>query len=152
MGKKRIILDTNILISALGWKGNPRKIFNKIVKGELDLILSFKQLDEVKRVMDYPKFKFTDKQKERFLLILDNISILIKTNSNVNIIKEDPDDNIILEPLNSIKIDYIITGDGHLLKLNKFKHAKIITSKEFLDSLRIKILKKKLIKNTINNE
>ncbi len=152
MGKKRVILDTNILISALGWKGNPRKIFNKVVKGELDLILSFKQLDEVKRVMDYPKFKFTDKQKERFLLILDNISILIKTNSKVNIIKEDPDDNIILEPLNSIKIDYIITGDGHLLKLNKFKHAKIIASKEFLDSLRIKIPKKKLIRNIINNE
>ncbi len=34
MGKTKAALDTNVLISALGWKGNPRKVFDKIVDGK----------------------------------------------------------------------------------------------------------------------
>jgi len=121
MGKKKIILDTNILISALGWDGNPRTIFNKIIYREFELILSLKQFNELLRVLDYPKFKFTQEQKDRFLLILIGIITLIKTKFKVNIIKDDPDDNIILEPANEIKIDYIISGNDHLLNLKEFK-------------------------------
>lgn len=133
MGKKKIVLDTNILISSLGWKGNLRTIFNKVIDGEFELILSFEQLRELLRVLDYPKFKFTDKQKDRFLSILLEISTLVETKSKVDIVEEDPDDNIILEPANEMKIDYIISGDQHLLKLKKFKDTKIVTAKKFLD-------------------
>lgn len=133
MGKKKIILDTNILISALGWEGNPKIIFNKVIKRELELILSFKQLNEIKRVIEYPKFKFTEYQKQKFLSLLLEVSTLIETKTEVNIIKEDPDDNLILEPVNEIKIDYIISGNDHLLNLKKFKDAKIVSAKEFLD-------------------
>ncbi|MAE43102.1 putative toxin-antitoxin system toxin component, PIN family [Candidatus Woesearchaeota archaeon] len=132
MGEKKIILDTNILISALGWEGNPRIIFNKVIGGEFELILSYKQLDELLRVLNYPKFKFTDKQKDRFLLILSEISTLVETKSKVKVIKDDPDDNIILEPASEMKIEYIISGNDHLLKLKEFKGTKIITAKGFL--------------------
>ena len=133
MGKKRIVLDTNILISALGWKGNPRVIFDRVIAGEFELILSYKQLNELLRVLNYPKFKFTDEQKDRFLSILLEVATLVKTESEVNVIKEDPSDNVILEPANEMKVDYIISGNDHLLKLKEFKGAKIITAKEFLD-------------------
>ena len=133
MGKKRIVLDTNILISALGWKGNPRVIFDRVIAGEFELILSYKQLNELMRVLNYPKFKFTDEQKDRFLSILLEVATLVKTESEVNVIKEDPSDNVILEPANEMKVDYIISGNDHLLKLKEFKGAKIITAKEFLD-------------------
>jgi len=133
MGKKKIILDTNILISALGWGGNPKSIFNKVIDGEFELILSYKQLNELLRVLNYPKFKFTDEQKDRFLLVLLEISTLVETKHKVDIIKEDPDDNLILEPSNEMEIDYIISGNDHLLKLKEFKNTKIVTAKEFLD-------------------
>lgn len=133
MGKKKIILDTNILISALGWEGNPKSIFNKVIDGEFELILSYKQLNEMLRVLNYPKFKFTDEQKDRFLLVLLEISTLVETKHKVDIIKEDPDDNLILEPSNEMEIDYIISGNDHLLKLKEFKNTKIVTAKEFLD-------------------
>ncbi len=136
MGKKRIILDTNILISALGWKGNPRIIFDRVIAGEFELILSYKQLNELLRVLNYPKFKFTDEQKDRFLSILLEVAILVKTESEVDVIKEDPNDNVILEPTNEMKIDYIISGNDHLLKVKEFKGAKIVTAKEFLDMVK----------------
>ena len=133
MGKKRLILDTNILISALGWKGNPRIIFDRVIAGEFELILSYKQLNELLRVLNYPKFKFTDEQKDRFLSILLEIATLVKTNSEIDVIKEDPSDNVILEPANEMKIDYIVSGNDHLLNVKEFKGARIVTPKKFLE-------------------
>ena len=136
MGKKRIVLDTNILISALGWKGNPRVIFDRVIAGEFELILSYKQLNELLRVLNYSKFKFTDEQKDRFLSILLGVATLVKTESEVDVIKEDPSDNIILEPANEMRIDYIVSGNDHLLDVKEFKGAKIVTAKEFLDMVK----------------
>ena len=133
MGKKKIVLDTNILISALGWEGSSRIILSKVIDKEFELVISFKQLSELLRVMSYPKFKFTDGQKDGFLLILLKIATLTQTKTKVDVIKEDPDDNIILEPADEMKIDFIISGDEHLLMLKEFKKARIITAKEFLD-------------------
>jgi len=53
MGKTKVFLDTNILISALGWKGKPRVVFEKCVHGELALVTSPNQIEELKRVLDY---------------------------------------------------------------------------------------------------
>lgn len=48
MGKKKVVLDTNILISALGWQGKPKEVFRKCVSGEEELITSVQQLNELR--------------------------------------------------------------------------------------------------------
>ena len=63
------------------------------------------------------------------------IATLVKTKSEVDVIKEDPSDNIILEPANEIRIDYIVSGNDHLLDVKEFKGAKIVTAKDFLDTV-----------------
>ena len=133
MGKKKLVLDTNNLISALGWKGNPKTIFNQIIEEKFELLLSGKQMNELLRVADYPKFKFTQEQKDRFISIILEISTLIETKENLNIIKEDPQDNMILECALEGKADYIISGDRHLLGLKEFRGIKIVTAKQFLE-------------------
>jgi len=40
MDKKRVVLDTNVIISAFGWKGIPHKIFEFIISGYLELVMS----------------------------------------------------------------------------------------------------------------
>ena len=66
MGKRtKVTLDTNVLISALGWKGNPHRILQKAIDGEIELFLSNEQFEEFARVLDYPKFDLTDDQKSR---------------------------------------------------------------------------------------
>ena len=133
MGKEKIIIDTNLYISALGWEGKPKKILDKVIAGEYELILPIKQLGEIKRVLDYPKFGFTEEQKERFLLLLHKIATIVKTESKLDAIIRDPKDKIILEAANEMKIDYIITGDEDLLVLKEFKGAKIIKPEKFLE-------------------
>ncbi len=132
MGKKKIVLDTNILISAFGWNGKPRKILRHVISQQFELILSQQQIIEIRRVLDYPKFAFENDQKTRFLTFLCTIAFIIDVPNTLRIIKEDPEDNIILETALIGNALYIITGDYHLLKLKEFNGIKIITAAEFL--------------------
>jgi|SRR3989344_7368241 len=132
MGKKKIVIDTNNLISSIGWEGNSKNLLRKIINREHDLFISVKQLVELKRVMNYPKFKFTEKQKNKFLEIIYKIAIIVDTRSELNVIKEDIDDNILLECAVEADVDFIISGDEHLKKLKEFGKIKIVSVSEFL--------------------
>ena len=132
MGKTKVFLDTNILISALGWKGKPRVIFEKCAHGELELVTSANQIDELRRVMDYQKFNFTEEQKARFLSIILEIAVMVEIPEKVKVIEEDPDDDAILETASIGNVDYLISGDPHLLKLKEFQGIKIINASEFI--------------------
>ena len=131
MGKKKVVLDTNILISALGWKGKSRIIFSKCLQGEFELVISSHQLDELRRVLDYPKFKFTEEQKLTFLGIVISIATVVEIIGELKVIKKDLDDNIILETAVVGDVDFIISGDSHLLDLNQFANIKIVTANTF---------------------
>lgn len=134
MGQTKVVLDTNVLISALGWKGHPREIFIQCLNKELDLIISPGQIEELLRVMEYPKFKFTKEQRETFISIILEIATIVETANQVNFIKEDPDDNLILETAIVGNVSYIISGDAHLLNLKTFVGIKIVTPNQFLET------------------
>ena len=132
MGKTKVLLDSNIFISALGWKGKPRVIFEKCLYGELKLVTSSDQLDELMRVMDYPKFNFTEEQKLTLLGIITAIAIVVEIPRRLEVIEEDSDDNIILETAVVGNVDSIVSGDPHLLNLGEFEKVKIVTASKFL--------------------
>lgn len=132
MGKEKIIIDTNNLISALGWEGKSRVLFHRVTKGEFQLFVSVDQLAEIKRVLRYPKLKFTNNQISRFLTILSEIAKIIQIKRRINIVR-DPDDNMLIEAAIESKALYIITGDDDLLTLKEYNGVKIISVSEFLD-------------------
>src|SRR3989344_6481830 len=135
MGKKKVVIDTNILISALGWKGKPNEIFRKVLDEEFELIISRKQIEELKEVMNYPKFSFAEEQKSRFITLLLNVAKVVEISNKLKVIKEDPDDDIILETAVENNVDFIISGDHHLLKLKEYSNVKIVTANEFLSQI-----------------
>lgn len=137
----KAVLDTNLFISALlTTRGNPARILNRWKAGFFDLVISLPILKEVERVILYPKInqrlKWTDAEMNEFLLGLAQFSIMVSGDSEVDVIKEDPADNKYLACAQEGQADYIVTGDHHLLKENKYKGTKIITPKEFLNILR----------------
>ena len=135
MGKKKVVIDTNILISALGWKGKPNEIFSRVLDEEFELIISQKQIEELREVMNYPKFSFTEEQKSRFITLLLNVAKVVEISNKLKVIKEDPDDDIILETAVENNVDFIISGDHHLLKLKEYSNVKIVTANEFLSQI-----------------
>lgn len=123
----RLVLDTNILISALFWDGNERKLLRLCRKKKHQLIVSPQTLDELSRVLldkfNLPTEKITEYREE--ILLMSELAIPI---GDVDIIEDDPTDNIILETAKLGKAERIITGDKHLLRLRKYEGIKITKS------------------------
>ena len=135
MVKKKVVLDTNVLISSLlKPKSKARDIYRLVLRGEIELYTSVDLISELSRVLEYPKFKFEKLQKEVFLKNLMKVAtVLVDPKLRVNVIKEDPPDNKLLECAVEAKADYLISGDNeHLLPLRNFQGIKIISPSEFL--------------------
>jgi len=133
MGKTKATLDTNILISALGWTGNPKQVFDKIVNGEVELVISNEQFNELSEAIEYPKFQFTQQQKDRFKSLVLELSNFVKPLERIDAVKKDPDDNMVLEAAVAGNAEYIVSGDPDLLELKEFRGIKIRTPRKFLE-------------------
>lgn len=130
----RIVLDTNVLVSALGWRGNPRKILTMGIDGKLILVESPQLIDEFMAVLAGPKFSFiSGKDKMEFCKSLVKISELVEPTIRLDVIKKDKNDNRVLECAIAGKADYIVSGDAHLLKLKKHSKVNIVNSKAMVD-------------------
>ena len=129
---KRIVLDTNVTISALFWKGPPRKVFDLVKDGKIILLLSTRIEAELIRVLAYSKFGLTSAEIFPIIKHLRTHSHFVEEKSNIEIIKDDPTDNIFLECAIDGNADYIISGDRHLLNLGNYESKRIITARGFL--------------------
>ena len=128
----KITVDTNTLISATITKGNEFELLRLARLGRIKLILSPQILKEFKEVISRPKFGFSQEQINNALKQIINVSSIVMPSIKVNIIKDDPEDNKILECAVSGKVDYIVSGDDHLLKLKEYKGIKIVRTMDIL--------------------
>lgn len=132
----RITVDTNVLISASFWHGASEKIIDKVENKELTLVLSEGILEEYYKVLEYKEIKEKIEEKDlemkQTLLKIGMIAEIVEVKYKIDLIKEDPDDNKIIECAISGKVDYIISKDNHLLKYKEYKGIKIITPEEFI--------------------
>lgn len=130
-----IVFDINILVSALIADGKPRQLWFRVVRKELNLVLSSKIRSEFLAVISRKKFQryLTDKDMIDFIMILDNTSRFVRPARGVRVIEEDPDDNLILATAIGGKADYIVSGDRHMLDLGEFRGIKIVTAQMMLD-------------------
>ena len=129
---ERIVIDTNILISALGWNSKPEECLNLVLNQEIDAFATQPMIDELSKVLEYDKFNFSEEEKQKFLKII--VSEFHFTNPEKSIeASEDPDDNKFLECALSANADYIISGDSDLLKLKEYKNITITTPEKFLE-------------------
>ncbi|PIN94127.1 putative toxin-antitoxin system toxin component, PIN family [Candidatus Pacearchaeota archaeon CG10_big_fil_rev_8_21_14_0_10_31_24] len=132
----RVTFDTNVLVSATFWNGASSKLMEMAQICDINLVLSDDILNEYFRVLDYEEIK--DKIKDKNLEIKEsmmgilNLVEIVSPKNRIDIIKEDPSDNIILECALEGKVDYIISQDKHLLKLKEFKGIKIVKPEDFL--------------------
>src|SRR3990170_5938990 len=106
-----VVFDTNVLISALMFGGNPRRILELVIHGEPKLVLSEPLLDELKGLLQRPKFGFPPAAIQAILSDLTAIGHIVRPSISINQIIEDPQDNRILECAVEGDADYIISGD-----------------------------------------
>ncbi len=130
-----VVLDTNILISSIFWRGLPYEVTLNALKKNYSLCLSTKILNELEEKLNL-KFKFPEEKIKAHTGILREYGKIIEPTIKFDVVKQDPDDNMILECAVSCNADYIVSGDQHLLKLKEFRGIKIVTAKEFLEIIK----------------
>ena len=128
----KLVLDTNIYISAFYWGGNPQKIMNQIAEGLYELYISNEILNEIADVMALPKFKTDPELIERYIRTIEKIGKKVFITGNVKGICRDKDDDDKIECGILCGADYLLTGDYDLLVLKSYQQMEIITVKEFL--------------------
>ncbi|MBW2975992.1 putative toxin-antitoxin system toxin component, PIN family [Candidatus Woesearchaeota archaeon] len=133
----KVTLDTNVLVSGTFWTGDSFRILDMIDQKRIKNITSKDIIQEYYETMK--SGEIVDKIQNKNLVMAKivnkvvKISVFVEPAKRLSIIKDDPDDNKILECAKSGKVDCIISQDEHLLKLRKFEGISIVRPKEFLE-------------------
>lgn len=146
VNKPSVVIDTNLLISALISKGNssPYKIVKAWRNDRFFLVVSEDIIDEVRNVFRrdkiYKKYKILQDEREEFIAELKNSTNPVKSVriTKLPIHSRDRKDDILLACALAGNCDYLITGDEDLLVLNRREELgtlKIIKAAEFLNIL-----------------
>ena len=142
MGKKqekvkRVVLDTNVLVSALLFRGELSKIVGLWQKGKIIPLISKETFNELRTVLGYPKFSLT--QEERDSIIENEILPYFEIVEAVKEVKgvcRDPEDDKFISCAISASADYIVSGDKDLFDLKQYKSTKIIKVSDFLKMVK----------------
>jgi len=128
----KLVLDTNIFVSAFYWGGNPKKIIDRIIDGTDELFISNEILDEIAATMAGPKFKTKPEIVEEYTRSINEMGKKVFITGKVRGICRDKDDDDKIECGILAGADYLITGDNDLLILGHYQQVKFITAKEYL--------------------
>jgi uncharacterized protein len=133
----RAVLDANQYVSALlKPQSNPARVIELVHAGQMTLLVSPAILDEVRRVLTYPKLKKLHRRSpqeiESFLDKLTKIAVLTPGTLEVSVVKDDPSNDIYLACAVEGKADFIVSGDHHLTELKTFGGIRIVSPAAFL--------------------
>lgn len=131
----RAVLDTNVIVSAIISTGRPRELLTNGVKGRFRLVTSDLILGELAQVFRQPRFKTGEDEIRRIVLNLIQSSEVVEVISDFRVVREDPDDDKILNTACDGHADIISTGDKLLLELKTFKGIRIQSVSETLEEL-----------------
>jgi putative PIN family toxin of toxin-antitoxin system len=130
---RRVVLDTNVLISALLFKGHLSKIVLLWQRGRITPIISKETFEELRSVLDYPKFSLS---QEEINSIIENEILpyfeIVEITKNIKGACRDPGDDKFISCALSASASYIVSGDKDLSDLKKYKSLKIIKASDFL--------------------
>lgn len=130
----RIVIDTNVWVSALVYGGVPRKVFEASISQGFIIIVSAELLSEIRRIL-HDKFPdFTSDFEDLLRVITPRLAKTVLGSITVNV-SRDPKDNYVLETAIIGNANIIISGDTDLLSLNQFQGIDINSPKQFLEAL-----------------
>jgi uncharacterized protein len=127
----KIVIDTNIYISAIFWGGKPRMVMDLGRSGQVLIFISSDIEKELGNKLT-TKFALSDEEKEQILIDLSTFTIPLKISQKIAVVDDDPDDNKFIECAVESKAEFIVSGDKHLLKLKEYNGIKIMKATEFL--------------------
>ncbi|MBS3176546.1 putative toxin-antitoxin system toxin component, PIN family [Candidatus Woesearchaeota archaeon] len=127
----KVVIDTNIFVSGIFWKGSPHQVLLAWRQGRYTLITSVDILSEISKVLNDFEIKLPKEMINEWIELIIKNSIIVEPKEKIQAVKEDPKDDMFIEAAVTAKADYVISGDKHLLKLKQFGDTKIISASQF---------------------
>jgi hypothetical protein len=137
----KAVLDTNVLVSAAIVRSSPPgQILAELKLRAFEAITTPDLLQELEDVTRRPqlltRLAWTEEDRQVFLNDYGDAAVKVQPTASLTVIKEDPDDNRVLEAAVAGEADYIVTGDKDLLNLDAFEGIRILTPAQFVALLR----------------
>lgn len=134
----RVVLDTNILLSALMVRGTPPdRLYEEWRHGRFQLASTEKQIDELRQVVRRPFFQARLKASEIGRMVNDIRRLAVMHDTLPAVSRSpDPNDDYLLALCQAASADYLVTGDkSHLLALERHEGARILSAKSLVELL-----------------
>lgn len=112
----KVVLDTNILVSGLLWRGAPYRCLLAVRAGLADLVISRPILDELRRVL-VTKFHHTAEEAEEAVTFVRESATMVEVPGQLRVVRDDAEDDKFIETAQVAGANYVVSGDRHLLAL-----------------------------------
>lgn len=136
----RVVLDTNVLVSAFLFAQRLGRLVRLIEQGAITpcfVVSTFRELETVLRDKKFaPLFASTRKSVDQILEDLQGRSVILDDPKVIPDVTADPPDNYVLAAAKLASAVCVVTGDKLLLAVRQFENIPIITPKEFLYTWR----------------
>jgi len=134
---KRVVLDTNVLVSALLFRGELSKIVGLWQKGKIIPVISKETFEELATVLQYRKFSLS---KDEIKSVIEHEILpyfeIIEVVKAIKGVCRDPEDDKFISCAISASADYIVSGDKDLFDLKQYQSTKIIKASDFLKMVK----------------
>lgn len=127
----RVIADTNIYVSALEFGGQPKRLLDIARDGLVELRISPPILNEISRILR-DKFRWPPEQVEETRALISSFTRPVEPAQELNVVKDDPADNRVLECALASGSRAVISGDRHLLRIGRHEGIEIVKVSDFL--------------------
>ncbi len=135
----RVVLDTNIVVSGMLWSGAPSKIMEAVYTRRIRPVVTELLLDELSSVLKRPKFenrlKLVGKSLDELIHHYVVFAEVIDSQPLPRPVSVDQDDDMFIACAVTGKVDYLVSGDPHLLTIRQFQQIQIVTAVAFLTLL-----------------
>lgn len=132
----KLLLDTNVLVSALVWGGTPYSLLKQGSVPPHQIYTSPELLDELRQTLAYPKLTLQmNKRGLSAIELFDQLSLIVyslRSQALLQPVCRDPDDDAVLACAKTAQVNLIVSGDQDLLVLKQFEGIPIVTAAQAL--------------------
>jgi putative PIN family toxin of toxin-antitoxin system len=130
----RVFLDTNVLVAAAATRGLCADVLRELLVSH-QIVISAPLLAELRKIL-HTKVGIPEEMISTFVEVLTQDSILSENTQLTNIDIDDKEDILILSTALNGNAELFVTGDKELLDLGKIESMRIVSPREFWETLK----------------
>lgn len=137
MAKIKIVIDTNVFLSAIFFKGIPAVVVRLGEAKVIQIITSKPLLDELEDKLT-DKFNQPPSMTKKVIKRIKKQASLVKISGKTKFSVKDPKNHMVVETALKGKAKFVVSGDHHLKELKEYKGIKFINPSDFIKKIKIK--------------